>query len=86
MGGQTTGENFTFGAQFGFEVKNGKPGRMLRDINISGNLYETLRNISAVGSDLTLREVGGCGKGQINHRSCNGAPHVLVESLIVGGR
>ena len=86
MGGQTTGENFTFGAQFGFEVKNGKPGRMLRDINISGNLYATLKNISAVGTDLTLREVGGCGKGQTNHRSCNGAPHVLVESLVVGGR
>jgi TldD protein len=86
MGGQTTGETFTFGAQFGFEVKGGKPGRMLRDINISGNLYATLKNISAVGSDLTLREVGGCGKGQTNHRSCNGAPHVLVESLVVGGR
>jgi len=86
MGGQTTGENFTFGAQFGFEVKDGKPGRMLRDINISGNLYATLKNISAVANDLTLREVGGCGKGQTNHRSCNGAPHVLVESLVVGGR
>jgi TldD protein len=86
MGGQTTGENFTFGAQFGFEVKDGKPGRMLRDINISGNLYATLKNISAVANDLTLREVGGCGKGQTNHRSCNGAPHVLVDSLIVGGR
>lgn len=86
MGGQTTGENFTFGAQFGFEVKNGKPGRMLRDINISGNLYETLMNISAVGNDMTLREIGGCGKGQTNYRSCNGAPHVLVESLVVGGR
>ncbi|HTW92234.1 MAG TPA: TldD/PmbA family protein [bacterium] len=86
MGGQTTGENFTFGAQFGYEVKDGKPGKMLRDINISGNLYATLKNISAVGNDLTLREVGGCGKGQTNNRSCNGAPHVLVESLVVGGR
>jgi TldD protein len=86
MGGQTSGENFTFGAQFGYEVKNGRPGRMIRDINISGNLYATLKNISGVGNDLKLHEVGGCGKGQTNHRSCNGAPHVLVESLIVGGR
>jgi TldD protein len=86
MGGQTSGENFTFGAQFGFEVKDGKPGRMLRDINISGNLYETMKSISAVGSDLTLREVGGCGKGQMNWRSCNGAPLALVDSVIVGGR
>ena len=86
MGGQTSGENFTFGAQFGFEVKDGKPGRMLRDINVSGNLYETMKSISAVGSDLTLREVGGCGKGQMNWRSCNGAPHVLIDSVVVGGR
>ncbi len=86
MGGQTTGENFTFGAQFGYEVKDGKPGKMLRDINISGNLYATLKNISAVANDLTLREVGGCGKGQANRRSCNGAPHVLVDNLVVGGR
>jgi TldD protein len=86
MGGQTSGENFTFGAQFGYEIKGGKPGRMLRDINISGNLYATLKNISGVGNDLKLHEVGGCGKGQTNHRSCNGAPHVLIESLVVGGR
>jgi TldD protein len=86
MGGQTSGDTFTFGAQFGFEVKNGKPGRMLRDINISGDLFATLRSISAVGNDLSLREVGGCGKYQMNYRSCNGAPHVLVDSVVVGGR
>ena len=86
MGGSTSGENFTFGAQFGFEVKNGKPGRMLRDINISGNLYATLEGISAAGNDLTLSEIGGCGKYQMNFRSCNGGPHVLVDSVVVGGR
>jgi TldD protein len=86
MGGATIGESFTFGAQFGFDVKNGKPGRMLRDINISGNLYATMKNLSAVGNDLTLREIGGCGKGQMNFRSCNGAPHVLVDNVVVGGR
>jgi TldD protein len=86
MGGATIGENFTFGAQFGYEVKNGKPGRMLRDINISGNLYATMKNLSAVANDLTLREIGGCGKGQMNYRSCNGGPHVLVDSVVVGGR
>ncbi|MBN2464868.1 TldD/PmbA family protein [candidate division WOR-3 bacterium] len=86
MGGATIGENFTFGAQFGYEVKGGKPGRMLRDINISGNLYATMKNLTAVANDLTLREVGGCGKGQMNFRSCNGAPHVLVENVVVGGR
>ena len=86
MGGQTTGENFTFGAQYGFVVKGGKKERMVRDINISGNLYHTLKSIVAVGKDLTLNETGGCGKGQVNHRSCFGAPHVLVRDVVIGGK
>ncbi len=86
MGGQTSGENFTFGAQYGFVVKGGKTTRMVRDINIGGNLYHTLESIRAVGNDLKLGEIGGCGKGQMNIRSCHGAPHVLVEDLVIGGR
>jgi TldD protein len=86
MGGQTSGENFTFGAQYGYQVKNGRLGRMIRDINLSGNLYHTLKNIYAVGNDLTLSKVGGCGKGQMNIRSCNGGPHILVKDVVIGGR
>jgi len=84
-GGQTAGENFTFGAQYGYLVKEGKPGEMIRDINISGNLYKTLMDIVAVGSDFVLGKVGGCGKGQMNIRSCHGGPHILVKNLVVGG-
>jgi len=86
MGGETSGENFTFGAQYGYEVKGGRAGKMIRDINISGNLFHTLRNILAVGNDLVLSKVGGCGKGQLNIRSCNGGPHILVQGVVVGGR
>lgn len=86
MGGQTSGENFTFAASWGFEVKGGKPAGMIRDINITGNLYQTLMNIKAVGNDLELGEIGGCGKGQLNIRSCYGAPHILVDSVVIGGR
>lgn len=84
-GGQTSGENFTFGANYGYEIRQGKIGRMVRDINISGNLYQTLMDISAVGSDLELSKIGGCGKGQSNIRSCNGGPHIIIDNLIVGG-
>jgi len=84
-GGQTAGENFTFGAQYGYLVKDGKLGEMVRDINISGNLYKTLVDIVAVGDDFVLGKVGGCGKGQINIRSCHGGPHILVNNLVVGG-
>lgn len=84
-GGQTSGENFTFGAQYGYVVKDGKIRNMIRDINISGNLYHTLKNITAVGNDLVLSKTGGCGKGQLNIRSCHGAPHILVNSVVIGG-
>ena len=86
MGGQTTGENFTFGAQYGYIVKNGKLAGMIRDINLVGNLYKTLLSVSMIGKDFELKEVGGCGKGQTNIRSCHGGPHVLVNELTVGGK
>jgi len=86
-GGQTSGENFTFGAQYGYLVQRGKITEMVRDINISGNLYKTLENISAVGNDLELFKFGGgCGKGQTNIRSCHGAPHILIDNVVVGGK
>jgi TldD protein len=85
MGGQTEGENFTFAAQYGYHIKHGKPTDMIRDINISGNLYATLKQISAVGNDLQFAEAGACGKGQLNVRSCNGSPHILVDSVMIGG-
>ncbi|MDD5091700.1 MAG: TldD/PmbA family protein [Candidatus Wallbacteria bacterium] len=84
-GGQTSGDSFTFGAQYGYLVRNGKKDRMIRDINISGNLYQTLQNITAVGNDLNLSKAGGCGKGQTNIKSCHGAPHVIIRDVILGG-
>ena len=85
MGGQTSGENFTFGAQYGYEVKNGSIQGMVRDINISGNLYSTLQSIQSVGDQVVLSKIGGCGKGQTNIRSCHGAPPILVNNVVLGG-
>jgi TldD protein len=73
-GGQTAGENFTFGAQYGYKVKGGKKGPMVRDINIMGNLFSTLRSIEAAADDFQINERGGCGKGQMNIKSGHGAP------------
>jgi TldD protein len=84
-GGQTSGENFTFGAQYGYKVKNGKKTSMIRDINMSGNLYNTLKEITSVGNDLLLSKTGGCGKGQLNIRSCHGGPHILMKNVVIGG-
>jgi len=84
-GGQTSGENFTFGAQYGYIVKGGRVGPMVRDINIMGNLFTTLQDIKAVGDTVELSERGGCGKGQLNIKSCLGGPHVVIRNMVVGG-
>jgi len=84
-GGQTSGENFTFGAQYAYKIKNGKLGPLVRDINIMGNLFSTLKNIAAISDDIDFNEKGGCGKGQINIKSCHGGPHLLIKDAVIGG-
>jgi TldD protein len=85
-GGQTAGAEFTFGGQWGFRVRGGRLAGLVRDFNISGNMYRTLRSVEAVGADLFFDEIGACGKGaQANIRSTIGAPPVLVRGLVVGG-
>jgi TldD protein len=58
---------------------------MIREINIVGNLFTTLKNIKYIADDLKLGETGGCGKVQTNIRSCHGAPHILIEGVVIGG-
>jgi len=87
-GGQTSGDAFTFGAQYGYEIKDGKLGKLVRDINMSGELFATLKNISMLGSDLEFAESGGCGKGgpmQLNTKSGKGAPHIKIDKVTLGG-
>jgi TldD protein len=87
-GGQTSGDQFTFGAQWGYRIENGRIGPMVRDINMSGELFSTLEAISMVGNDLAFGERGGCGKGspmQINRKSGTGAPHIKIDAVTIGG-
>ncbi|RJO66123.1 MAG: TldD/PmbA family protein [Myxococcales bacterium] len=84
-GGQTMGDLYSFGAQYGYEIKHGRIGRMVSGINMSGNLFTTLKSIRGVGDDLAFREVGGCGKaGQINFKSGLGGPHLLIDGVTIG--
>ncbi|MBN1356517.1 TldD/PmbA family protein [bacterium] len=91
-GGQTMGDLFTFGAQYGFEIENGKLGRMVKDINISGNVFDTLKSILKVGTDLRMNEGGGCGKTraalfdmQMLDKSGTGGPSIQIKDVVIGG-
>ena len=87
IGGQTDMEMFTFSAEEGREIKNGKLGRLLRDIVLTGNVFQTLANIEAVGNDFAMQGgLGGCGKGdQSPLRVSDGGPSVRIKNVVVGG-
>ena len=58
----------------GFVVENGKQGRPVEQITVTGNFLEYLKGVRAVGSDLRF------GFGGI------GSPSLLIESLQVAGK
>jgi len=85
-GGQTSLEQFTFGAGEGFEILNGKVGRRLRNVSISGNLFRTLENIDMICDDRKWESLGGCGKGaQAPLPVGTGGPHIRIQNCVVGG-
>jgi TldD protein len=88
FGGMTQIEQFTFSAGYGYEIVNGQIGEMLRDIVLTGNIFETLKNIDRIGDDLRIISgAGGCGKaGQSPLPVTDGGPHVRIQNLTIGGR
>jgi len=88
IGGQTEFEMFTFSAAYGYRIENGRRGELVRDITLTGNVFETLGNIDAVGNDFQAYQgPGGCGKRNQSPLPISyGAPHVRVRNVVVGGR
>ncbi len=88
IGGQTNLEMFTFTAGYGYLVKNGKPGKMFRDIVLSGNVFNTLKNISMIGNDGEMfGGLGGCGKGGQSPLPVSfGGPHMKIKDVLIGGK
>ena len=88
IGGQTNLEMFTFTAGYGYKIKNGRKGKMFRDIVLSGNVFNTLGNISMVGNDRKMfGGLGGCGKGGQSPLPVSfGGPHIMIKDVLIGGK
>ncbi|MDP6923419.1 MAG: TldD/PmbA family protein [Candidatus Scalindua sp.] len=88
LGGQTNTEMFTFSAEEAYKIKDGKICEQVRDVVLTGNVFETLMNIDAIGNDLVLfGGLGGCGKGgQSPLRVSDGGPHIRIKDVTIGGR
>jgi len=88
LGGQTDMEMFSFSAEEAYRIRDGKLCEKLRDVALTGNVFETLKNIDRIGNDLTMfGGLGGCGKGgQMPLRVSDGGPHIRIQDVVIGGR
>jgi len=81
-------EMFTFSAAYGYRIRHGQVGELVRDVVLTGNVFETLRSIDAIGDDLTIGErAGGCGKGGQSPLPVSfGSPHIRIRNVVIGGK
>lgn len=86
-GGQTEFEQYSFSAEYARVIRDGKLGDMVRDVTLAGNLFDTLKNIEAVGDDLVWRKgFSTCGKKGQRVPVGIGAPHIMIRNVIIGGK
>lgn len=88
FGGETNGEMFTFSADGGRMIRDGKLAELVRDVNLTGNVFTTLGNIDMIGKDFKTQEsAGGCGKGsQVPLPTSEWAPHMRIQKVLIGGK
>lgn len=75
---------FMFGVTLGYEIKNGKLGKAIRDTTISGIAFDVLKTVEMVSDDLSWTCGGMCGKKQIIPVGMGG-PAIKCK-LNIGGR
>jgi TldD protein len=75
---------FMFGVQEAYEIRRGEIGEPFRGITISGNAYDVLKSVDAVGRDFSLEMGRGhCGKMQLA-KVDGGGPTVRCRVLFGG--
>jgi TldD protein len=83
---QETG-TFLFKAIRGYWVENGEKKYPLRDVALTGNILELLKNVEAVCNDLEINSTpfGGCGKIEQRAFVGTGGPHMRIKNVQFGG-
>lgn len=75
---------FMFGVTMGYEIKNGKLGKAIKDTTISGVAFDMLKTVDMVSDEFHVGTTGFCGKKQrmiVSH----GGPSLKCR-VHVGGR
>nr|WP_276575879.1 TldD/PmbA family protein [Oceanirhabdus seepicola] len=55
---------FMFGVVKGYEIKNGKLGKAIRDTTIAGVAFDVLKSVTMISDDMSWESAGFCGKKQ----------------------
>ena len=79
----STGE-FMFSVDLGYEIKNGKLGKAIRETTISGVAFEMLKTVDMISDDMHWDSSGFCGKKQPMTVGMGG-PAIRCE-VNIGGR
>jgi len=86
MSGQAdSNAEFMFGVREARRIVDGKIGELVREATITGNAFDVLKSIDAVGDDFSWEHGAGlCGKSQAAKVDAGG-PHLRCR-LTIGGR
>jgi TldD protein len=75
---------FMFGVQEAYRVEEGEVGELLRGVTISGNAFDVLASVDAVGKDFAFdMGAGFCGKYQYA-KVDGGGGHLRCQAIIAG--
>lgn len=84
LGGMTAMESFTFTALFGVMIENGQLAQKVRGVKLTGNVFETLKNIDGVSQDFA-HDQGTCGKEGQQMPVGSGGAYIRIHNVTVGG-
>jgi len=77
--------SWTISAQDGWLIENGERTTYLKDVTVNGVAPKLFSSIDAIGNDLEIKPLIGCGKGMQMLYVGNGGPHMRGVANIIGG-
>jgi len=75
---------YQFGVRNAKIIKNGKEIENKVNLSFSGNILESLKNISAISKDYKCRDPGFCGKASQTIRVTDYGPYLLIKNVRLG--
>lgn len=74
---------FMFKAEEAYMVLRGEKSKLMRDVTITGNILQTLKDVEAVGDDFGTSP-GICGKFGQEAPVSDGGPHIRIRNVAIG--